>query len=424
VSPPRIVIVGAGSGSFGPRMVLDACMTHEVRGATLALVDLDQAKLDVVGGVARRTSAAFGADLTIETATERRAVLPGADFVIVSFAIRRFQLWRQEFEIPLRHGLKQVLGENGGPGGLFHAMRNIPNVLAVCREVEELAPDALVLNFTNPLSRICLAMSKATKLRFVGMCHGIGMGVNNVARITGLPADEIVPHAAGINHFTWMLGLHDRAGADLYPGLHAASAEYGPEYMPLSRYLFDKIGLFPSPSDDHIGEYLPYAWRFTGLDGYDFDGVAARREDRWQTLVEIAAGRRPAETEARPSGELAFPIIASIVSGRPRALDAVNVPNRGFVPGLPEGAIVEVPGVADAAGVRGAAVEPLPAAVAGPIQSQLAVQELVVEAALTGSRRAALEALLADPTVDDARAAESALDELLLKDAEFLPQFR
>src|SRR5205823_6537543 len=107
---------------------------------------------------------------------------------IVSVAVKRFQLWRQEFEVPLRHGLKQVLGENGGPGGLFHAMRNITNVLAICRDVEELAPDALVLNFTNPLSRICLALSRATPLRFVGLCHGIGMGVNAVSRITGVPA--------------------------------------------------------------------------------------------------------------------------------------------------------------------------------------------------------------------------------------------
>src|SRR5262245_27757402 len=325
---PKIVIVGAGSGSFGPRMVLDAALTPEVRGATVTLVDLDEAKLGVVGGFAGRASEAFGADLTVETAVDRRVALPGADFVIVSIAVRRFPLWRQEFQIPLRHGLKQVLGENGGPGGLFHALRNIPNVLAVCRDVEALAPDALLLNFTNPLSRVCLAISRATSLRFAGLCHGIGMGVANVARITGVPAAEIAPRAAGINHFTWLLGL-ERDGRDLYPLLRERNADYDRSFMPLSRHLFERVGLFPSPSDDHVGEYLPYAWRFCGLGGYDFEGVAARRDERWRTLVAIAEGRAPVDTGVGFSGELAFPIIAGIVAGRPAALDAVNVANDG-----------------------------------------------------------------------------------------------
>jgi alpha-galactosidase len=424
--PPKIVLIGAASGSFGPPMVADAVLTPEVRGARLVLVDLDADRLTVVQKVAERLSEACGADLTIEATTDRRAALPGADFVIVSVAVRRFELWRQEFEIPLRHGIRQVLGENGGPGGLFHALRNIPLLLSIGRDVEELAPQALLINFTNPLSRICLALHRATRLRWVGLCHGIGMGVRSVARITGLDPDLIVPRAAGINHFTWMLTLtHRQTGEDLYPLLRQRHAVYDPSFQPLSRALFERIGLYPSPSDDHIGEYLPFAWEYCGLEGYDFAEAERRRAARWQELVAIAEGRRPVDRrEIRPSGELAFPIIAGILSNTPRYLDAVNLPNDGHIANLPKGAIVEVPGVATADGVHGLAMGELPPAVVGWIQAQLAVQELVVEAALTGSRQVALQALLADPVVDSVRAAERVLDELLALERAYLPQFQ
>ncbi len=169
--------------------------------------------------------------------------------------------WRLDFEIPLKHGAKQVLGENGGPGGLFHAMRNIPIILDICRDIERLCPDALVLNFSNPEGRLCLAATRHTALQVVGLCHGIGMAQHAISEALGLPIADVDPKAAGLNHFTWILDLrHAQTGEDLYPALRRAVADWQGDDLRLTRFMMQTFGYWPSCSDDHIGEYLAYAW--------------------------------------------------------------------------------------------------------------------------------------------------------------------
>ena len=234
----KIVLIGAASASFGPRMIADAVLTPELRGSTLVLVDIDEPRLQVMTAYARRLNEAIGASLKVESTPDRTRALPGAEFVITSIAIKRDELWKLDHQIPLKHGIKQVLGENGGPGGLSHSLRNIPIVLSIARDMEKLCPDALLMNFTNPESRICLAVSRYTNIKFVGLCHGIGMAYDSIARITGLPMEDLEAIAAGLNHFVWVLDIRRKSSKeDVYPVLRAADRTYDPGYYPLSRKL-------------------------------------------------------------------------------------------------------------------------------------------------------------------------------------------
>ena len=425
----KIVLVGAASASFGPKMIADAVLAPGLRGSTLALVDIDAQRLEVMAAYAQRLNVACDAGLNITHTTERAQALPEAEFVIISVAVRRDELWQLDFELPLRHGIKQVLGENGGPGGLSHTLRNVPIILDIARDVERLAPNALVMNFSNPESRIGLALSRYTGLRFVGLCHGIGMAYESIGRMTGIHPDDLTATAAGLNHFCWVLDVRRKStGEDVYPLLRQADAHYDPGYYSLTRWLMRQYGWYPHPSDDHIGEYLAYAHTFCGLEGYDFSAADRRRVERWAQIMRIAEGQDPAPTPEgtpalAPSGEFAFPIIASTLEDRHQRIEAVNIPNGGLIANLPAWAVVEVPAVAAADGVRGIQVGPLPDGIAALLTTQAHVQHLAVEAAVHGSRSLALQALLADPVVTDADAAERTLDALLKVHAAYLPQF-
>jgi len=310
-----------------------------------------------------------------------------------------------------------------------------PIVLDICKDIERLCPDALVLNFSNPEGRICLAATRYTDLQFVGLCHGIGMSQTTIGQALDLPPEEIDPKAAGLNHFTWVLDLrHKSTGEDLYPAFKRAIEEknietimIGGEYgfkVRLCRYLMKTFGYWPSPSDDHVGEYLSYAWEHCGFEGYDFDAGDRETEEGWRRLRRWAGGKEPvAELLQRRSGEIAVPIITGVLGNTHQYELAVNVPNAGFIPNLPSWAIVEVPATIDATGVHGVHVGPLPEPIAAMCRTQIAVIDRMVEAAVHGDRNAALQALLLDPVVNGISQAEAILDEMLEVHKDFLPQF-
>ena len=416
----KIVMIGAGSVSFGTGTLCDLFGAEEhLRGSTISLVDINPEALRVMETVAHRMNQATGTPFTIQATTDRREALPGAEFVIIAVEVKRNERWRLDFQIPIKHGVKQVLGENGGPGGLFHCMRNIPIILDICRDIEELCPSALVINFTNPLGRECLAASRYSDLQFVGLCHGIGMAQRVWGHVLDLPPEEIDLKAAGLNHFTWMLtAQHRHTGEDLYPAFRKIIAQKALEEAPfdikLSRYLMDTYGLWPSPSDHHIGEYLSYAWEYCGLEGYDFEAADAGAEGRWGRLCRWAAGEEPVdELLQHRSGERAVPIIVGMLENTHQYELAVNVPNTNLIPNLPKWAIVEVPATVDATGVHGINVGPLPEPIAAMCRTQIAVEDRAVEAAVHGDRNAALQALLLDPVVNSISQAEAILGEML-----------
>jgi alpha-galactosidase len=432
----RIVLIGAGSAQFGTDMLRDLfAAREELKGSTISLVDVNPKALRTMTQVAHRLNEAAGEPFAVEATTDRCEVLSGAQFVIISVAVKRNELWRLDFEIPLKYGVKQVLGENGGPGGLFHAMRNIPIVLDICRDIERLCPDALVLNLTNPEGRICQAASRYTDLQFVGLCHGISMAQTAIGNVLELPPSEIDPKAGGLNHFSWILELRrESTGEDLYPAFKHMIAERGIEEVKvrnhrfeirLSRYLMEVFGYWPLPSDDHVGEYLSYAWEYCGLQGYDFERVDKQVAANWRQLRRWADGREPINALlGQPSGERVIPIIVAVLNNAHQYELSANLPNAGLIPNLPNWAIVETPAIVDADGVHGMPIGALPGPVAAMCYTQVAVIDRMVEAAVHGDRQAALQALLLDPVVNSTSQAETVLNEMLEVHRDFLPQFQ
>jgi alpha-galactosidase len=423
--PIKIVVIGAGSVSFGPGSLRDAIQMKELKDSELVLVDLNEENLDIMTRLAKRMNEEAGTGLKIFSTTNREEALPEADFVITSIAVKRDELWQKDWEIPRKYGIRQVLGENGGPGGLSHALRNIPLILEICADMERLCPNALLINFSNPESRIIMAVSKYTSIKAVGLCHGVYMGRDRVAELLGRKGEDIDVKAAGVNHLLWLLDIRDKnTGEDLYPALRKAEAELGESHDPLTRAMFRHFGYWPAPSDDHIGEYLSYAYEKTGLHGYDFKGAADYRERLWTRLKSLARGEGElGDLLTKPSGEVAFTIIRAIVENRNEYVHAVNIPNNGCIENLPRDAVVEVPALVSGFGIQGLTMGRLPAGIAALCEMQVSVQRLVVEAAVKGDRQAALQALLIDPVVDSMEAAEKTLDELLSVHKDYLPRF-
>lgn len=408
----KIVLIGAGSVCFGLSMFKDLFTCGELSGSTLSLVDPDRDNLERMYDLAVKMNELSAAGLRIERTTERKDVLPGAEFVVNCLAIERNRLWQKDFEVPRKYGIRHTLGENGGPGGLFFTMRTIPVILDIARDMEALCPEAYFLNFSNPESRIILALGLHSKIKALGLCHGVFMGRHDVAKIMGLEEEAIEVLAAGLNHFQWFLQIRERAaGRDLYPLLRQKDETYDPSFMPLSRKLMRIFGCYPSCSDDHIGEYLPYGWE-GGEEGYDF---AADEKGRLELKEEIArrvSGAKPMADWLTPSGEKAVIVITGILYDRQICLPSGIVHNQGVIPNLPPDTAVEVPVMVDATGIHPVSPGGLPSGIAKLCMIQACVQQMAVEAAVRGSRELALQALLIDPVVNSTTAAERILEEL------------
>ena len=412
VNRTKIVFLGASSMSFGLSMLRDIFSSGELRGSTLTLVGRNPKTLAKMAELAKLLNNKTGAGLLIEQTTDRRAAFDGAEFVVNATAIDRNRLWKLDFDVPRKYGIRHTLGENGGPGGLFFTLRTLPLVFDFVREMQEVCPKALFINFSNPESRIILALGKYSPIRALGLCHGIFMGQGDVARIIGLPYEQVDVWGAGINHFQCLMQIRHRAtGEDLYPLLRTKEGDYDPSFAPLTRRLFRAFGYWMTCSDEHFGEYLAYGWE-GGEKGYDFAGDERGRAEFGNALDLVLAGAPLPPDWLTPSGERGAAAIGGIIHNKKRVLESGIVFNRGVVPNLPPDAAVEVPVMADAAGIHPISLGPLPDPIAKLLNMQVSVQQLAVEAAVHASKEIALQALLIDPVVNSASAAVKLLDEL------------
>ena len=408
----KIVFLGATSMSFGLSMLRDIFSTDELRGSTLTLVGRNPATLSKTAELAKLMNGKSNAGLIIEQTTDRRAAFDGANFVVNATAIERNRLWQLDFEVPRKYGIRHTLGENGGPGGLFFTLRTLPLVFDFVRDMQELCPKALFINFSNPENRIILALGKYSPVRALGLCHGIFMGQGDVARILGLPFEQVDVWGAGINHFQCLVEIRDRAtGKDLYPLLRAKEKDYEPSFAPLTRRLFHAFGYWMTCSDDHFGEYLAYGWE-GGEKGYDFAGDERGPAEFSCALDRVVAGAPLPPDWLTPSGERGAAAIGGVIHNKKRVLESGIVFNRGAIPNLPPDAAVEVPVMADAAGIHPISLGPLPDPIAKLLVTQVNVQQLAVDAAVHASKEIALQALLIDPVINSAAAAVKLLNEL------------
>ncbi len=429
----KIVAIGAGSG-FGRGTVVEVLGSPEFGelGCTLVLVDLDEPALERMYRFGLLAKEHFKSKVTLEKTSDRVAALEGANYVITSVAIKRYPLWEQDFRVPLAHGFKHVLGENGGPGAAFHALRNYELMVPIARDMERLCPDALLLNYTNPESRIIMAVSRLTKVRAVGLCHGTMGARKGVSEILERPLDELDILSGGLNHFFWMTKIADkRTGEDLYPRLRdrVLNDPACPAAPPLVRKMVEVFGCYTYPSDDHIGEYLSFGYEFTGVKwhyGQECRVVPREPEPPKPHFLEpyLNDGKPLDEHVTRKSGELAIPIILGIELDRGNWECAVNVPNGGgYVANLDPEGIVEVPAMMNGSGVHPQEIGPLPEALAAFCNRQIAVQKLLVAAYAARSRNLLLQALLLDPVIDGVARAERMLDDMLELQKDYLPAF-
>lgn len=408
----KIAFLGAGSMSFGLSTFRDMFSSNTLAGSTLTLVDHNPEALARMTALAERMNRDGNAGMIIESTTDRRAAFTGASFVINSVAIDRTRLWKQDFEIPKKHGIRHTLGENGGPGGLFFTLRTLPLIFDIVRDMEELCPNALFLNFSNPESRIVLAVAKYTKIKVLGLCHGIFMARGEICHMLGESWHDLECWGIGLNHFQWLLQVRNRwTGEDLYPRLREADKSYDPAFAPLTRKLLRVYGLWPTCSDDHLGEYLSFGWE-AGEQGYDFEADARGRAELKRDIEAVLAGG-PLPSEWRQSvGERTNVVVDGVINNRHHYLESAVVLNNGVISNLPPDLAVEVPATVDAAGVHPVSLGPLPDPIQKLALMQAGVQQLAVEAAVHASKEMALQALLADPVTNSSDAAVKLLDEL------------
>lgn len=454
----KIVVIGAGSASFGLTNLGAILRTTELRGSELCLIDIREDGLKQVVKLAERLNREWDSGFTIKSSTDRRELLRDADFIILSVAIDREKCWKIDQDIALKYGIMHY-AENGGPGGLMHAARNIALIMPILRDIESLCPNAWVMNFTNPVPRICTAAARYTKVKMVGICHQIEFGLTIIAKVLGKEMGFDVPSnylfrwnektldlyhrlvaqaeekidllAAGINHFTWMLSIRDKkSGADLYPIFRERYLNGFEDFEPLTREIFDIFKICPVPGDCHMVEFLPFThnmaantWDKYDIQMYPLDDAMQSRDDMWMDIEAMAAGEKPVDHLHNVHTERAELIMAGILNNKYTYEPAVNIPNRGYIENLPKGAIVEVPAVISANGIHGIGVGRLPEPVAELCRRQITVAELAVEAAVKGDRDIALQSLALDPMINDPDIARKLLKDYLEAQEEYLPQF-
>jgi alpha-galactosidase len=458
---PKIVCIGAGSAVFGLSNLATIVRSERLRGAELVLVDINAAGLETMTKLAHLMNESWDSQMTIWSTTDREEALPGAEFVVVSVQVGpREEVWELDWQIPLRHGVRQPYAENGGPGALAHTARNTPLILGIARDMERLCPEAWFLNFTNPLIRLTWVVKRYSKIKVVGLCHQlywayamagavladrwglvypdtfhVHTNYENQANlfngiVQGFTHMEI--KAAGLNHFSWVYDIRDKeTGEDLYPLLRDRWLNhFRRDFEPLSREMFEVFGLMPTAGDAHLCEYLPWThdpvrkpWEKYHLTPQNWDGNRQRRADRWAQVEAHLAGERPIDELKLAISEGVPEIVEALTFNTNQYHPQLNLPNDGLIPNLPADAIVEAPGMISGLGIRGLNMPPLPAALAELCRRELALSSIAVDACVHGDRQLALQALLLDPMINDIDTARAILDGFLTTFAAYLPQF-
>ena len=433
---PKVAFIGAGSTVFAKNLTGDILGFAALRDTTtLALMDIDPERLRTSEAVARRVADAVRSSAVVEATTDRRAALNGADYVLTMMQVGGYRpATVTDFEVPKRFGLRQTIADTLGVGGIMRALRTIPVLLDVCREMEELCPDALLLQYVNPMVMNCWAIAEATPIRTVGLCHSVQHTARQIAKDLGVPPDELEYLCAGINHVAFYLRL-EHGSADVYPRLREVLDEGRvPEWNRVRYELFRHFGYFVTESSEHFAEYCPWFIKDGRPDlieefNVPLDEYLRRCEEQLASWHELRSQLERGEgTDVHESAEYGGRIVNAIETGEPFTFNG-NVPNRGLdgarlIDDFAPEAVVEVPCVAAATGVTPQRVGALPPQLASLIRTNLNVQELTVRAALDGRRDHVYHAAMLDPhTAAELSLAEirSLVDELLAEHGTLIP---
>lgn len=435
----KIAMIGAGSG-FGLRLSTDIMSYPELREGTIALMDISQENLDRATGYTKKVVELHKVPTQIESTTDRREALDGADYVIVAISVGGAAYsgspYYEEMMIPYSYGVSQQIGDTVGPAGVFRGLRTAPVMLDICRDMVEVCPDALMINYTNPMAILCWIMTEATPISVVGLCHSVQGTARRLAEYIDVPQEEVSYWVAGINHMSWFLEYRHN-GEDAYPLLRKAMDD--PEVYakdPVRFEIMRHFDYFVTESTRHMSEYVPYFRKRPellesfGLDVREPAKVTGddRRSRRWEwadeRLQRQLRGEEP--IPLRASHEYASHIMRSMETGEPFRMNG-NIPNNGIISNLPQGCCVEVPCLVDNTGIHGCYVGELPPQLAALNAANVAVQELTTLAVVERDLHKAYQAVLLDPltaAVCTAAEVRKMFDEMVAAEGELFDYYK
>lgn len=452
MTPRTIVLIGAGSAVFTRGLLADLISADDLGSWEIRLVDVDEIALGVATRLAQLMIDAreAGERISVSGTTDRSEALPGADFVVTCIGIGGRDAWLRDHQTCQAHGIFQPVGDSVMPGGISRLLRTVPVMVEVAKDVTRLAPDAMFFNYSNPMTANVMAMTLHAGAEVVGLCHGMHHVQHELAQLIDVPFERTSTLYAGINHLTFIYDLRVD-GQDAWPLVAAKRAEEAqrppdPDQIgnifveriaaaqnPFSWSLYDTYGAYPAANDRHVTEFFPQRWpggayygKTLGVDAFSVPEILAWGENRYQSMKAQAEGRIPLDESifGRSTGEQEqlIAILRSVLTDR-REMFSVNVLNKGAVPGLPDDAALELPGVATARGLRAIQVPDLSEPIKAILAQRLVSVRLAVEAALTGDRDLVVEAMIADGAVTDPAAARDLTDALIGAQAAYLPRF-
>lgn len=435
---PKITLVGAGSTIFAKNLMGDILSYPELADSTITLFDIDAERLRTSEIVARKIIETLDVPATIETTQDRREGLDGADYAISMFQIGGYKPCTvTDFEIPKKYGLRQTIADTLGVGGIMRALRTIPVFLDICQDMEELCPDVFHLNYVNPMAMNTWAMNRATNITGVGLCHSVQGTAKQICYDIDVPYEEVNYTCAGINHMAFYLNferkLADGSIEDLYPYIQKVIDEDRiPDWNSVRYEMFQRLGYWVTESSEHFAEYTPWFIKRDRPDllekfNVPLDEYITRCEaqiEGWEALREALEDRDETIPVER-SLEYGSTIIHSMETGTPSVVYG-NVTNNGLIENLPQDCCVEVPCLVDKNGLQPVQIGKLPPQLAAMMQTNINVQALTVEAALTGKREHIYQAAMLDPHTAaelDLDQIWSLVDDLIEAHGDWLPEF-
>jgi alpha-galactosidase len=436
----KITFIGAGSTVFAKNLLGDILSFPELANSTISLMDIDPVRLQTTEIVAHKMAEFFGAKPKIEATLDRRAALDGADYAISMFQVGGYKPSTViDFEIPKKYGIRQTIADTLGIGGIMRGLRTIPVFLDICKDMEELCPDVMFLQYVNPMAMNTWAINRASKIKTVGLCHSVQGTAEVLAQDIGVPYDEINYICAGINHMAFYLKF-ERNGEDLYPKIRqvADAKSYARGYRDLANHvryeMLRRTGYFVTESSEHFSEYVPWFIKSSQPDLLEQYEIPI---DEYITRCELQIAEWEADRAALERGELdeqryersqeyGSLIIHSMETGTPRVVYG-NVANNGLIDNLPQGCCVEVPCLVDKSGLQPTKIGRMPPQLAALQQTNINVQSLVVEAALTRKREHIYHAAMLDPHTATELSLDqiwSLVDELIEAHGDMLPEYQ
>ena len=424
----KIVIIGAGSLQFGLGTCGSVFASDMLEGSTVSLHDINATNLEYAREACQAKIDQDNLNFIIESTTNRKEALKGANFIVNSIEVGpRFYWWKLDKHIPWKYGSPQVFGENGGPGGMFHALRIVPEILDICEDISNICPTATFINYSNPMHRILLAINrKYPKLKTIGLCHEIALAEHLLPKILKMPFDQLNLWCGGLNHMGAVIKAENKeTGENLIPQIYQRGVKFLKSWqyslpsqllhpMGLTLYILKNFGYLPYTNDSHYGEYIGWAREVSNMRGVKnfYNLYRTYIFLNWRSIKrKIKRGKSHQLVE--PDHERAVPIIEGIVSDSKHQEISVNMPNDEIITNLPKNSVVECPAIISKSGVRGIPLGDYPEPLVDMLREEVNVQDLVVKAILNQSREYAVQALYADANFPRKHLIAPFLDEML-----------